>query len=628
MVPPSLGIDLEATYLSREQGKRVETAMVTTVEGKQVDTQVAGLLKDEGTQYVATEGPVNLTAGSHEAPAAIAKTIETLNRTDAKAAVRVDTITGSDVNVSASGDASRQKILAENSVAIPASFDGKRGVNVQLGTDGRYEGTVIKAGEGEFTAEAGNDFILKQAKNTQYTKEDNQDGYSLIKGGTAPAGKSALLMVGANGKTLETTDTQGIGGSIQTGKGRITAGGTALLQGVSINQGSQPTETFDINTGGKAELLATVDTHEAHGQVLGGALQLGINRNPTAGVERLGGSVGGHVDMGTVNEQSETRTGAKLSVNHLNINAKAHEDVAIHLEGTQLAGETLKLDAVNGGILLDAARSQEHKDNLRLTAGAGIGGSSGLKKEDDASALYGRVKVGLDKVDNTTYTPLDIRQKAIDLNAAMNVELKGAVVSAGTVTGNVGGDLIVSSAQDSVSATQVNLDARLGKEKNPQGLLNGLKSLTGPFADKATEKVGKQVQAMDLAVTPTLLVDVVSEQRTTAAKVASLSGQQGINLNVGGDTLLNGAKLKSAQGQVALGGSEVKLNDLSGRDYRADVSINASNGPAELIGSVINELTANRSEQAKADEHGNAGLIRTGGHDRPQAIKAGVESRQ
>jgi hemolysin len=628
MVPPSLGIDLEATYLSREEGTRVETPTVTSLEGNQIDTAVAGLLHDEGTKYIATEGPVNLTAGRHDALATQVNTIHTLNRTDARTAVRVDTVTGSDINANVNGDAARQVIRTEHTVAVPVAISGKRGVNVQLGTDGLYEGTVFETGEGELRVKTEGDFTLKQAQNRQYEKEGHLDGYVLMKGGTAPAGKNAILMAGANSTTLETTDTQGIGGRIQTPRGQVNAGGTALLQGVNISNGNQATARFDVETGGKAQLLASVNTHQAQGQRLGGALQLGVNRNPAAGVERLGGSIGGHVDMGKVNEHAETRHGATLSIDQLNIKAAAHEDVAIHLEGTQLAGEKLQLDATNGGTLLEAARSEEHKDNLRLTAGAGIGGSSGANKADDASALYGRVKVDLDKVDSTTYKNLDIREKAIDLNAAMNVALKGAVVSADTVAGNIGGDLSISSAQDSVASTQVKVDAQIGKEKNPQGLLNGLKALSGPFAGKVTEQVGKQVQAVDLTVTPTLLVDVVTEQRDTVGKVASLSGQHGINLDVAGDTLLNGAKLRSGQGQVELGGSEVVLHDLNARDYRADVSINASNGPAQLLGSVINEFTASRSEQAKADEHGNVGLIRTGGHDRSQTIKAGVEARQ
>lgn len=628
LVPPSLGIDGMASYVNREQGVRTETPAVTTLTAKEISTKLPGALYDEGTRYTATERQVAIEAGSHDAPAATVKRLETLVRTDIEGSLRLDTTTGSDINGRLDGKGSRKEVREEHDTAVPVHIAGRGGVPVQLGTDGRYEGTAWDTGEGPLDIKAGGDLTLAQAQNRQHKEEQNTDGYGLLKGGTAPTGKNALFMGGLNHQTLATTDTQGVAGSIKTPKGLLDVAGNARLDGVGISYGNAPTQDFKVKAGGTAVLGAKVDTHQAQGQTLGGALQAGLSRNPDADAQRLGGSLGGHLDIARVNEQAERRTGASLNIANLTVQAGAHEEVAVQLEGTQLAGDSLHLQAANGGILMEGARSTERKDNLQITAGAGVNGSRGINKEDDASAIYARARVNVDTLNSTTYKNADIRTKGVTLDSAMDTQLNGAVIAANTVSGTIGGDLQVSSAQDSVASTQVKVDGRIGKETNPQGLLNGLKAVTGPFAGKATEKAGKQVQAVDLSVTPTLLVDVVNEQRESVARVASLSAQQGIQLNVAGDTRLSGAKLRSSQGTIELGGSEVHLNDLSGRDYRADVSINASNGPAELLTGVINELTASRSEQAKADEHGNVGVIRTGGHDRSQTFKAAVEERR
>lgn len=628
LVPPSLGADGTVAHSSQAKGTRTEQPEVTTLRGKEINTDVAGLLYDKGTRYEATEGKPSIKAGSHEAPAAYQSTDEHTKTINAEAGLRVDTVTGNDVNVTLRGNGGSVTTLEKRDTPVTASFSGKRGVAIQLGADGRYEGVTIDTGEGPLDINGEGHLNVAQAQSRQYKEQHTTQGYGLLKVGTAPTGQNGLFMGALDHNTLTTTDTQGVGGVIKTPTGTVKAPGNVVLQGVAINNGPKATEHFEVVAGGKAEHTATVDTHSAQGQQLGGALQLSLSRNPAADAQRQGGGIGGHIDIGRVDEQTETRKGAPVKVTDLSITSQAHEATAIHMEGTQLAAERLQLSAPNGGLYIEAARSEEHKDNLRIAAGAEVNGSRGLNKEDDASAVYARTKVDVDRVEGTTYTNADVRAKALALESAMDTRLEGATVVADTLSGTVGGDLIVSSLEDQVSSTHVKVDARFGKENNPQGLLNGLSAVAGPLADKAKEKIGKPLQAIDPKLSPTLLVDVVNEQRDHVAKAAMLSGREGIALDVAGTTELIGAKLRSAQGKVELGGSDVRLTDLSGTDYRADLSLNASTGPAELLTNVISELTTGRSELAKADEHGNLGVIRTGGHDKQHTLNAAVEERR
>lgn len=628
LVPPSLGADGTVTYVKRAEGLRIERPQVTEVQGAHVQTNAEGSLYDEGTRYTASEGKTAIEADTHHHAAAHERRQEHLTRIDADGGLRVDTSTGHDVNVRLNANGASQQTLVDSTLAVPGSLYGKHGIAVQLGADGIYEGTRFDAGEGAFKTSGEGDLTMRQAENRQHKEQTTTEGYGLLKVGTGPAGKNGLLMGALDHNTLTVTDTQGVAGSIKAATGSIKGAGDVELQGVALNNGKHKTDSFDLQAGGTAKLTAMKDTHRAEGQHLGGALQVGLSADPAATAQRKGGAIGGHIDSGRVNEHSERLQGAALEVRQLTVKAGAHNTRAVSLEGTQLAGESLRLEASNGGVHLEAARSEERKDNMRITVGAGVNGSKGLNKDEDASALYARAKVEVDNVDNTTHTNTDIRVKRLELASAMDTRLTGATVMADKVSGTIGGDLIVRSLQDEVSSTQVTADARFGKEHNPQGLLNGLSAVTGPLADKVKEKVGKPVQTLDQNITPTLLLDVVNEQRNQVANAAVLSAREGIDLSVAGNTQLIGAKLRSSQGKVELGASEVQLTHLSGQDYRADVSINAATGPAELLTNVVNEFTTRRSEQAKADEHGNLGIIRTGGHDKQHTVNAAVEERR
>jgi hemolysin len=78
---------------------------------------------------------------------------------------------------------------------------------------------------------------------------------------------------------------------------------------------------------------------------------------------------------------------------------------------------------------------------------------------------------------------------------------------------------------------------------------------------------------------------------------------------------------------VDLGGASVTGKDLSGRDQRTDLGINASASPL-LLGLALNqEFTKERDPQSLADEQFNTGLLRTGGYDQRQLLTSGVDQK-
>ena len=620
MDPPSVGIDLQFAHRNRKEETSSSDAVVTDIEAGKVKVQVAGRLTDEGTRYTATASEVDITANEHQLLAAADTRSKQLERLDLDASARVDTVTGNDINVTLLGIGSSTSATSIDSTAVPGSLSGKTGINIQLGTDGRYEGSRFRASEGPINVRGGGQLDFVQANDTQFNHEESLGGFGRGKVSTTPgAGKGVHLMGMLDGKKLEARDSQArIAEFDATGKVHLEGKTGLRLEGPRIGSAEQRPESIDLQSAGRVDVLAATDTHQAKGQSLGGALQLGASGNPTAGGK--GGLAGGAFSIGRVDEESSTAKGAQFDSHGLNIASGSGAADAIRLQGLQAKADTLNLNAENGGVLVESAVSTDRRDNLALAIGAGV---NGKKVPDDktqnASALYGRVKVELEQLDSTLHTNSRLNANTLSLDSAGDARLAGATLVAGQVQGKVGGELHVESRQDQVTGLSVDLDTKLGKEKNPQGLRNGVASLAGPLGGKVDDKFGKQLGKVDPNKTASLQVDVRQQERNTVAEASGLSARDNINLNVQGDTHLTGAIVASQQGNISLGQGQTRLTDISANDYRAEGGINGSNAPADLA---FGLLEASRKEQPGG---ANLGLLRGDGHNTAQQLKAGVQ---
>lgn len=94
----------------------------------------------------------------------------------------------------------------------------------------------------------------------------------------------------------------------------------------------------------------------------------------------------------------------------------------------------------------------------------------------------------------------------------------------------------------------MNGDARLSQEKNPQGYVNAATSMAGPLASKVEKKAGPALSKAEPGFSPTFSLDVSHVQRDGVAHQAVLKGRDGIDLQVGGNARLLGARVQSAKG--------------------------------------------------------------------------------
>ncbi|WP_311969049.1 hemagglutinin repeat-containing protein [Pseudomonas baltica] len=619
MDPPSLGIDIAAGYQKRKAEESTKTARGTQIKADVIDLHVPGTVTDVATQYEARK--IQMIAQEHQMLAAANLQQKTLDRWNVEVAARVDTVTGSDINAKLLGVGDSMNNASTQQVAVPGSLTGRQGITIQLGTNGIYEGTRINGGSGDVSIVSGGTLSAPQANDRQSVDEQSLGGFGQLKASTTPgASKAASLLSKLDGKESHTQDAQARITQIDTtGKVRLKSEDDLRLEGTRIGSAQQPAASIDLQANGRVQVLPSTDTHEAKGSGMGGALQITASGNPTAGGK--GGGLGGAFTTARVDEQAQTSHNAEFQGRDgVTFASAAKADDAVHLQGLQATTKALQVDASNGGVLIESAQSTDHRDNIDMAVGAGANSKSNpAAPSADTSGLYGRVKLGLEQLDSTTHSNARLKADSLMINSADDTRLAGANLEAGNITGAVGGDLHVETRQDQVDGLAVNVDLKLSREKNPQGLVNGATSLAGPFGAKVQEAAGKRLSKIDPNITPSVGIDVVEQHRNTALRATALTATRNIDLQVQGNTTLTGASLTASN--VELGDGAVKKTDLSGQDYRAEAGINGSNAPLDLVKGLKDSF-------GKDTENGvNLGLVRGGGHSETQQLKATVQQR-
>lgn len=622
MAPPSIGADATVAHLRRQAIEQRGTAQVSELAGTSVKLD-AGTLNDEGTAYQARAGALQIEAQQHTLLAARDTTSNSVERLAIDADLRGDTSTGQDLNARLAGKGGSLDKHAETSTARPGSLYGQAGIQVQLGSDGKYEGSLIDGGDGAVRIASQGKLQLLQASDRTAEQLDQLDGNGWIKGGNRPThvgGEGRAYLDRSHAQRL---DTQARVAQLDAkGKVELSSAGDMLLEGSRIGSRERPVEAISLDSGGLLEVLAANDTHQAKGSVLGGGLEVSLKQG-----QANGGSLGGHFTAARTDEQSRTAQDASFTAKGSStMTSQAREDQALHLQGVRVAATRIDLQAPKGGLLVEGSTSQEHRDNLALTAGAGLAMNKTATPEKDSRGLHGRVQVELDRRDNLTHASAELRADRVTLSSLGDTRLEDLQVQAGRVTGQVGADLLLASRKDSVDSLTVKADARLSQEKNPQGYTNAVAALAGPAAGKVTEKVGPALSKVEPGFSPTVKVDVSHVQRDTVATQSTLNGRDGIELQVGGATRLVGARLQSANGSVELQSASLAKQSLSGRDYRRDVGIDGSNAPVDL-GTAIADVVRNKGA-ADGENALDMGLLRTSGHSRNEQWPAHVQGKE
>ncbi|NWC95965.1 MULTISPECIES: hemagglutinin repeat-containing protein [unclassified Pseudomonas] len=658
--PPNLGIDLAVNVLDSRAESGATTAVVSEFEGGAININVDGALTDTGTRYVATDGTLAISAGSHTFAAAENTTFSRDKGTDVDTALRAYTTTGSDINARILGSGGSFDLRQATGTAVPGSLEGKYGIQVQLGTDGRYEGTRMDAGQGDLKIRTPGSLRFTEARDWQTSDETTLGGFGWVEAGTSP---DTLKKANAGGQLdkawLEVEDTQGREARLfAEGLTEIIAGQDLTLQGTQIGSAERDSGEVRLKAGGDVEFLAGVDTHSATGGNLGGGARVSVKATQSDTASGTSGGFGIQGGVGRIDERSTLQRGGSLDSR----GTVQIEGRNVRLQGVQGKARAFELAATGGELILESAVSDAQRDNQSLTAGLGASLTRSSESSGNGSGLFARAKGGIDQLDSQTHDNTRLQADRVQLDSRGDTRLLGATVTAGEVSGKVGGDLVVESRQDQVRQLTLNVDAQLTTEKNPAGGIDKASVAAGPLGSslkdtskKLYEKAADKTQALkdkvlakstdrpgasrdrfkDLLfqnpenrdVTPTLLADFSRTRNDTVAEASGIQGRDGVGVQVAGRVDLLGARIGSSDGAVDLGGASVTGKDLSGRDQRTDLGLNVSSSPLLLGQALYKEFTQERDPQSLADEQFNTGLLRIGGHDQNQLLTSGVDQK-
>ena len=669
----NLGVDISATGGSASSQSQSSTAQATSIAGSAINVAAGGTLKDQATQYQATQGQVSISADSHQMTAAANTQSQSSQASEGGASVRVYTTTGQDVNVKGSGQGSYSNSQSASSNAVTGSIQSAGGVSIQVNNDASYQGAAINGGSGQAVIQTGGKLTLSQANNTSNGQQrDVKVGVGLgvstspIDGGSKLGG-SGNLAVG--NQQSQAASSQAVTGSVQsTGGIALTAGNGLTVQGGSLQSGGD----VKLQSDGKVSLQAATGSDSKTGSGWGFNVNAGGNNSKGKDASGQGFNVGGGVQLSSQNDSSASQAGAQVtSGGALSVNAGATGNNAIQLQGSQLGGKTVSLTADNGGISLQSAQNSSQKNDWSASANLGGGGNSSVAKEngqpkaDGASKTYqanGGFDVKVDQQDKLANANATVKGDQVNVKADGQLTLAGGNIAGGKVDGSVGGNVVVQSQQDRNNSTQVEVGLNVSssnakapsvvdqaaavagplsgqvKEKatdavnavadkveekyNSLAFANG-KDSTNPVGftkdanggsvtlpaqptdgeaksgvvDSALRKGGntlkdKLLNPQDKGTQVSGVIDVSVKADSSVGSVSAISGDQGVNLAVGGKAQLNGGQIASRGGKVNLGDAKVETSDIQTSSYTGAGGVKLDGTPSAIIQQAVKDVTS------------------------------------
>ncbi|WP_248805994.1 hemagglutinin repeat-containing protein, partial [Pseudomonas sp. MWU13-2100] len=286
-----------------------------------------------------------------------------------------------------------------------------------------------------------------------------------------------------------------------------------------------------------------------------------------AGQTMMNGGFGFKVSANLSNSQSHTesnQSGQNVVSSSLaaggdvNVTAAgAGKDSALNVLGSRIdAGHDINLKS-DGDINLVSAQNTAVQNSTNDNSGMSIGIGFGIGQQNGFTLELAANK-GMGHSDGSDVTQTNTQLKAGNkaaLDSGSDTNLKGAVITANQVQANVGGDLNLSSVQDTSKFTSKQIDASVGVSLCIPPFCYGMSS-------GATASLNQQKMNSDYAS--------VSEQTGIKA------GDAGFQIDVKGNTSLNGAVIASTDQAVKDGKNSLSTGTLTTSDIKNKAEYDAS----------------------------------------------------
>ncbi|NHB62721.1 hemagglutinin repeat-containing protein [Photorhabdus sp. RW14-46] len=501
---PNFGADIAANGSSIQTANKKSETVVTSIQASDIVIKTNGELYDQGTQYRADKGNVTLTAGNHTSEAAQNHHQSSHSETSGNADLRVYTTTGEDISANGKGKGGTQSSHTTTTTAVTSRITAADDINIRVERDAEYQGTSLNAGSGKANIDAKGDIRFDNATNSTTKTATGYNGEASAKGGNSPEGKN-------------------------------------------------------VHIG------------------LGGGYNIDSKNSTTAQVSEIGGKQGVTLSAG----------------NNLT------------LQGAQVTGKQIDLNAKQGNVELVSAQDRINNDGWEFNLKGNGGNASSIKKAEDDSTTTttkqnfgGEVKVGIDRLQATTQRNSHIKGENVVINSGGDTTVAGARIEADQVKGSIGGDLRVESRKDTEHGLNVGVDAGMNYTKESKVKSDDIPKDESTKDDFSKDDVSNDEELKDdpsknpteepqpkgwqerltstfnslnnikgiNGVTGKLKSNVDIKDRENVGEQSVISGNQGVNLDVKGNTHLIGGQIGSEKGHVILNTQNVEQQSVTSYD--------------------------------------------------------------
>ncbi|MDA6076026.1 hemagglutinin repeat-containing protein [Edwardsiella anguillarum] len=326
---PNLGIDVAASGGTHTQSSSDTTAQTTQIQAGAIQVTARDEVHDRGTQYRATDGGVSLRADSHRFDTASDSRSSQSDDVNGGASLRIYTTTGKDIGGTARGQGENRSSQAQHVTAQTGKVQAANGIDIQLGQEGRYQGTALDGGRGKVQLNSGGDLRLDQATDSHSVSHAGYDAHARLSGDMSGSNSGSAALGGGqdNGQQSET---QAHTAQVRADGGvTLSSAGSLTLQGTEVSSQGDVTLKADE----KLDLGQADSARRQQGSLWSGELSGGASRGSSDSADSRGGSVGAKAKVAMQNEQQTTAQGARVSGANVTLSAGAQDNDALHLQG-------------------------------------------------------------------------------------------------------------------------------------------------------------------------------------------------------------------------------------------------------------------------------------------------------
>lgn len=479
-------------------------------------------------------------------------------------------IVGSDVSVG--GDTT---LIAENTINLVAgenTFDSEAieaGVtvgfdvinqDVKVGVDGAYseessnsfnEGSLTSGGT--LTIQSGGDTNV--LSNTVQATDINVNTGGDLNIQTLQAQRDSQTYAADVTVEVGITGDSGAGevnfeGGIQSGTSTGQQASFIATNDLNINSANDVNVTSAIVGGGNnaninaaGDITFTANIDQTNAESFGGGVAVSANQQGEGG----GGGGSGSVNFNYQNDEADTVASQSVLFGGNNLNLNAGNDIT--LADTAASGDNIIIVAENDVNILT---TQSTTNNFGVGGNLEVGGSSSGEGGDGEDS--GEFALGFNFNDGDSATINEQGTVAAGstllIQSGGNTNIIGSEVSSeGDAAINVGGDLTVTTLQDTVDQTDV----------------SGSIEASGSSGEDSGSGAGSLEFNLEL------------EDSSTSNVVAGINAGGNLQINTGGDTTLTGAVVEGGTVDVNIGG-DLTVTSLQDTADNVDVNLAAGSG--------------------------------------------------